>query len=55
MLEGTIVRCIVRLDEVLRECRDAARVVGDTAMYTRMEECRELIKRDVVFSASLFW
>ena len=55
VLEGTIVRCIVRLDEVLRECQSAARTVGDTAMYTKLETCRELIKRDVVFSASLFW
>lgn len=55
VLEGTIVRCIVRLDEVLRECQSAARTVGDSAMYTKMERCRELIKRDVVFSASLFW
>lgn len=55
VLEGTIVRCIVRLDEVLRECQSAARTVGDTAMYTKIEQCRELIKRDVVFSASLFW
>lgn len=55
MLEGTIVRCIVRLDEVLRECQNAARTVGDSAMYTKMEKCREMIKRDVVFSASLFW
>ncbi|BFZ54009.1 Antiviral helicase ski2 [Savitreella phatthalungensis] len=55
VLEGTIVRCIVRLDEVLRACQSAARVVGDTDTYTKLEECRELIKRDVVFSASLFW
>ena len=55
VLEGTIVRCIVRLDEVLRECQSASRTVGDTAMYTKFEQCREMIKRDVVFSASLFW
>ncbi|ORY79874.1 antiviral helicase SKI2 [Protomyces lactucae-debilis] len=55
VLEGTIVRCIVRLDEVLRECQSAAKTVGDAAMYTKLETCRELIKRDVVFSASLFW
>lgn len=54
VLEGTIVRCIVRLDEVLRECQSAARTVGDTAMYTKIEQCREMIKRDVIFAGSLW-
>ncbi|CCG81462.1 Antiviral helicase SKI2 [Taphrina deformans PYCC 5710] len=53
VLEGTIVRCIVRLDEVLRECQSAAKTVGDMAMHAKMEQCREMIKRDVVFTASL--
>lgn len=44
--EGTIVRCITRLDETCREVRDAARVIGDKELFTKMEEAQALIKRD---------
>lgn len=44
--EGTIVRCITRLDETCREVRDAARVIGDRDLFTKMEEAQALIKRD---------
>jgi superfamily II RNA helicase len=67
--EGTIVRVITRLDETCREVRDAARVIGDADLFTKMEEAQALIKRDselfilklvveligvVVFAASLY-
>lgn len=51
--EGTIVRVITRLDETCREVRDAARVIGDADLFTKMEEAQALIKRDIVFAASL--
>ncbi len=44
--EGTIVRCITRLDETCREVRDAARVIGDKDLFTKMEEAQAMIKRD---------
>lgn len=46
--EGTIVRSITRLDETCREVRDAARVIGDAALYQKMEACQQCIKRDIV-------
>ncbi|KAL7418292.1 Antiviral helicase ski2 [Cryptotrichosporon argae] len=52
--EGTIVRVITRLDETCREVRDAARVIGDADLFTKMEEAQALIKRDIVFAASLY-
>ncbi|KAK4685405.1 antiviral helicase SKI2, partial [Tremellales sp. Uapishka_1] len=52
--EGTIVRCITRLDETCREVRDAARVIGDAELFQKMEEAQGLIKRDIVFAASLY-
>jgi antiviral helicase SKI2 len=52
--EGSIVRCIVRLDESLRDIRNAARVVGDPVLHSKMEEASQMIKRDIVFSASLY-
>jgi antiviral helicase SKI2 len=44
--EGTIVRCITRLDETCREVRDAARVIGDKSLFGKMEQAQALIKRD---------
>lgn len=44
--EGTIVRCITRLDETCREVRDAARVIGDAELFKKMEEAQLKIKRD---------
>lgn len=44
--EGTIVRVITRLDETCREVRDAARVIGDTELFKKMEEAQVKIKRD---------
>ncbi|KDO16499.1 hypothetical protein SPRG_17981 [Saprolegnia parasitica CBS 223.65] len=52
--EGSIVRCITRLDEVCREVRNAARVIGDPRLYRKMEIASESIKRDVVFAGSLY-
>ena len=54
VMEGSIVRTIVRLDETCREFRDAARVMGSTALYQQMEEASAAIKRDIVFAASLY-
>jgi len=53
--EGTIVRVINRLDETCREVRDAARVIGDAALFKKMEEAQIKIKRDIVFAASLYF
>ena len=52
--EGMIVRCIQRLDETLRDVRDAARIIGDPILYKKMEEASTAIKRDIVFAASLY-
>lgn len=50
--EGTIVRCITRLDETCREVRDAARVIGDAELFKKMEEAQIKIKRDSTFHLS---
>jgi antiviral helicase SKI2 len=54
VLEGTIVRTITRLDETCRDVRNAARVVGDPKLYQVMVTASEMIKRDIVFAASLY-
>jgi antiviral helicase SKI2 len=52
--EGTIVRCITRLDETCREVRNIARIIGDPTLYHKMEEASSMIKRDIVFATSLY-
>lgn len=54
VMEGTIVRVVTRLDETCREVMSAARLVGDPTLYQKMEKAREMIRRDVVFCASLY-
>lgn len=51
--EGTIVRVITRLDETCREVRDAARVIGDTELFKKMEEAQNKIKRDSALTLTL--
>lgn len=52
--EGTIVRVITRLDEICRQVKNAALIVGDSTLHSKMNEAQEKIKRDIVFCASLY-
>ncbi|KAJ3676350.1 hypothetical protein LUZ60_003762 [Juncus effusus] len=52
--EGLIVRTILRLDETCREFRNAAAIMGNSALFKKMERASEAIKRDIVFAASLY-
>ena len=51
--EGTIVRCVTRLDETLREVGIVARIVGDPELYRKATQASKLIRRDVMFATSL--
>ncbi|KAK6518475.1 hypothetical protein TWF506_005627 [Arthrobotrys conoides] len=55
VLEGTIVRVITRLDETCREVRNAARIIGDPALYQKAEKCQEMIRRDIISCGSLYF
>jgi antiviral helicase SKI2 len=52
--EGSIVRTITRLDELCRDIRNAARVIGNPSLYRKLEAASECIKRDIVFAASMY-
>ncbi|WIA30222.1 hypothetical protein OEZ86_000313 [Tetradesmus obliquus] len=54
VMEGSIVRAVVRLDQCCRELMDAARVMGDTGLFSLMEAASGKIRRDIVFAASLY-
>ena len=40
--------------EMCRDVRNAARIMGDSTLFAKMEEASAAIKRDIVFSASLY-
>lgn len=52
--EGIIVRTIQRLDEVCNNLSNAAKIIGDTILASKMEHCSTLIRRDIVFAGSLY-
>ncbi|CAN1232070.1 DExH-box ATP-dependent RNA helicase DExH11 [Linum grandiflorum] len=52
--EGLIVRTIVRLDETCREFKNAAAIMGNSALHKKMDFASNAIKRDIVFAASLY-
>ena len=52
--EGTIVRCIVRLDETCRELRGVSRLMGEWGLGEKMEKASIAIKRDICFASSLY-
>ena len=52
--EGTIIRCFRRLDELVKELVDAAKVIGNTQIVQKLEEVGKNMRRDIVFAASLY-
>lgn len=52
--EGIIVRCIQRLDEVLRAIKAACKLIGYPDICERIEVANQSINRDIVFAASLY-
>lgn len=54
IFEGSLVRAIRRLEELLRQLSGALRVVGDQELADKFEKAIERIKRDIVFAASLY-
>lgn len=52
--EGIIVRCIQQLNDTICDVRNAARIIGDPELQSKMEDASAAIKRDIVFAASLY-
>lgn len=52
--EGIIVRTIQRLDELCNNLKNAAKIIGDTVLESKIEQCSVLIRRDIVFAGSLY-
>lgn len=54
IFEGSIIRCMRRLEELLRQMCQAAKTIGNTELENKFSEGIRLIKRDIVFAASLY-
>ncbi|KIY98950.1 ATP-dependent RNA helicase DOB1 [Monoraphidium neglectum] len=54
VFEGSLVRAVRRLEELLRQVSGALRSVGDSELAAKFDEARTVIKRDVIFAASLY-
>lgn len=52
--EGSIIRCMRRLEELLRQMCMAAKVIGNADLENKFSEADKCIKRDIVFAASLY-
>ncbi|XP_065904897.1 exosome RNA helicase MTR4-like isoform X1 [Dysidea avara] len=52
--EGSIIRCIRRLEELMRQMCQAAKAIGNTELEKKFAEGIVKIKRDIVFAASLY-
>jgi len=54
MYEGSVVRVIRRLEELVRELASAAKQIGNTELEKKLTEGRGRLKRGIIFSASLY-
>ncbi|CDY30903.1 BnaC09g15030D [Brassica napus] len=54
VFEGSLIRAIRRMEEVLQQLIVAAKSIGETELEGKLEEAVSKIKRDIVFAASLY-
>jgi ATP-dependent RNA helicase DOB1 len=54
VFEGSVIRALRRLEELLRELGSAAKSIGNTELETKFADGISKIKRDIVFAASLY-
>jgi ATP-dependent RNA helicase DOB1 len=52
--EGTTIRTLRRLEELVRQIAAAAKAIGNHELQAKFEKGSELIKRDIVFCSSLY-
>lgn len=54
VFEGSLIRAIRRLEELLQQLIVASKSIGEIEMESKFEEAVTKIKRDIVFAASLY-
>lgn len=51
---GSIIRAMRRLEEILRQLIQASKSIGNTDLENKFSESVKIVKRDIVFAASLY-
>jgi len=54
MFEGSIIRSMRLLEELLRQMVQASKNIGNVELENKFSEAIKLLKRDIVFAASLY-
>jgi len=54
VFEGSIIRCMRRLEELLRQMAQAAKSIGNGELESKFNEGIQKLKRDIVFANSLY-
>ncbi|MCO5559779.1 hypothetical protein L7F22_013383 [Adiantum nelumboides] len=54
IFEGSLIRAMKRLEEVIRQLISAATSIGEQELGAKFQQGSALIKRDIVFAASLY-
>mmetsp|Transcript_95298 Transcript_95298/g.208402 ORF Transcript_95298/g.208402 Transcript_95298/m.208402 type:complete len:1043 (+) Transcript_95298:202-3330(+) len=54
LFEGSVVRVIRRLEELVRELATAAKTIGNADLEKKLNEGRANLKRGIIFAASLY-
>jgi len=54
LFEGSIIRSMRRLEELLRQMAQASKNMGNAELEAKFSECIKLLKRDIVFATSLY-
>ena len=54
MFEGSIIRNVRRLDELLSQLLVAANNIGETQLAEQLEQGAKLLRRGIGFAASLY-
>ena len=52
--EGTTIRTLRRLEELIRQIVSATKAIGNHELMAKFEKAGEMIKRDIVFCSSLY-
>jgi len=52
--EGTTIRTLRRLEELVRQITTAAKAIGNDELEEKFNKGGELIRRDIVFCSSLY-
>ncbi|KAI4461014.1 atp-dependent rna and dna helicase [Holotrichia oblita] len=54
IFEGSIIRAMRRLEELLRQMVQASKTIGNTDLEDKFNNAIKLIKRDIIFASSLY-